>query len=279
MRRISPQASLTMLVLLLCFLGCEAKETGTSEGETNAKPGVNAEESSEANKPTDLQSKYERARALESQGDFVKAHTMFKEIQNTKADFKDIDTRLDGYGELLAMLTDIKDLETDPASLRATYHVDVANFLMARGTDYYGQAKVYFNLALTLDPMHFGAHRAMASFALQDAQHKVALNFLKKACEIKSDKAAENADAHYQLATIYRTLEAEEGGDLKLALKNAELAVKFGAPEKLDYPRLVAELYFETKQLDKARFLAGKIADMKGATDEDKERVEEYKAP
>lgn len=272
-----PHVSFLALGLVLCFLGCDAKETGSSEG--GAKAGAQKEESAESKNPTDLQSKYDQARALESQGEFQKAHKMFREIQNTKADFKDIDTRLDGYGELLTMLTDIKDLETDPPSLRATYHVDVAKFLTARGTDYYGQAKVYFNLALKLDPMHFGAHRAMAAFALQDGQYKVALSFLKKSCEIKSDKAEENADAHYQLATIYRTLEAEEGGDLEQALKNAELAVKFGAPDKLAYPRLLAELYFETKKFDKARGLAEKIAAMKGATDEDKERVQEYKKP
>lgn len=206
----------------------------------------------------------------------MKAHSLFKEIQNEKADFKDIDTRLDGYGELLALLTEIKDLEGDPPSLRATYHVDVANFLTARGTDYYGQAKAYYKLAIKLDPMHFGAHRAMATFALKDAEYKAALKLLEKACEIKSDKAEENADAHYQLATIYRTLEAEEGGDVKLALKNAKLAVKLDA-QKLAYPRLLAELYYEAKELDKARALAEKIAGMKGATEEDKERVEEYK--
>lgn len=267
------------LTLIFCVLGCEAKDSDATGKDNNPTAGAKAGESSAANKPTDLQSKYEQARALETKGEFENAHKLLKEIQNTKADFKDIDTRLDGYGELLTMLTEIKDLENDPASLRATYHVDVANFLTARGTDYYGQAKAYYNLALKLDPMHFGAHRAMATFALQDAQFKVAMTFLEKACEIKSDKAEENADAHYQLATIYRTLEAEEGGDLKRALKNAELAVKLGAPEKLDYPRLLAELYFETKDLEKARALAGKIAGMKGATDEDKERVQEYKKP
>ena len=269
----STPLSLLLLPFLCCVLGCDKKSTGANGASQSSGSGKEAG----ANDSNDLQSKYEKARALEDKGEFENAHALYKEIQTANVDFKDIDARLDGYGELLTLLTELKELEGDPPSIRATFHVDIANFLKGRGTDYYAQAKANYKVAIKLDPMHFGAHEAMADFALKEGQYKDAMALLKKACEIKSEDAAKNAEAHYQLATIFNILEAEEGGSKKEALKYAEQAVKFSASSSLKERRLLAELYFESKAKDKARKLAELIAGMKGATEEDKARLEEYK--
>ena len=207
-----------------------------------------------------LNGKYDEAISEESGGNYRDAYTRFMEIQGVDPEFKDLNTRLEGYTELVTIQRDIEDLREDPPKLRATYHVDFGNILRKRGPFYRDQARVQYMTALSLDETSFDAHFALGNLLMEMGFYGEAIAHFSKAVELEGNNTTRTAKAHFNTAFLHRAApESIEGVDRSKALPHARKAVEFSSGDAIEMRRLLRDTLADAGKTEEAKKVAEAI--------------------